>query len=56
MEAGLHDEATNKFTLKSLDVPMDKNSTGYSGSTLKVEEATVKNATATENGLSDPKK
>ncbi|XP_027897325.1 zona pellucida sperm-binding protein 3-like isoform X1 [Xiphophorus couchianus] len=54
-EAGLHDEAANKFTLKSLDESMVNNTkSGYTSST-----STVKNATATETDLSDlsePKK
>ncbi|KAM4716431.1 zona pellucida sperm-binding protein 3-like [Anableps anableps] len=56
-EAGLHDDATNKFTLKSLDVPMAENTTNPSfiGNTSRVE-ATV-NATATGfSDLSEPKK
>lgn len=40
-EAGLHDEATNKFTLKSLDVSMANNTkSGYTSSTSKVKNAT----------------
>uniref|UniRef100_A0A3Q2SRS4 Zona pellucida sperm-binding protein 3 n=1 Tax=Fundulus heteroclitus TaxID=8078 RepID=A0A3Q2SRS4_FUNHE len=59
-EAGLYTEAT-KFNLKSLDVPLDKNATDflYSGTPLKMEEPTAKNATTTETDLSDlvePKK
>lgn len=51
-EAGLNDEAANKFTLKSLDESMVNNTkSGYTSST-----STVKNATATETDLSEPKK
>ncbi|XP_015240406.1 PREDICTED: zona pellucida sperm-binding protein 3-like [Cyprinodon variegatus] len=52
-------EAANKYALKSLNVPMDKNTTdsSYTDGTLhKMEEPTGKNATATATGLSEPKK
>ncbi|MEQ2231379.1 hypothetical protein ILYODFUR_038990, partial [Ilyodon furcidens] len=57
-EAEPNYDTASKFSLKSLDIPMDKNASYVSSTPLQLEPA-VKNATATNTSRSDltePKK